>query len=225
MTELSLVIEKRAGVGKNASRRLRAQGKIPAIVYGGGDEPVPIQVDRKEMVGLLSSDSGENTVFLLKVPGTKEKRHTMIRELQIDRLENRVVHIDFVRVDMSQTVRVKVAIHLEGIPEGVKTQGGMIDFVTRELEVECLPSQIPDQLSLDVADLVIGMKAEAGDIELPDELRLLDDASRVIVSIAIPKVVEEEEEEEELLEADLEEPEVTTGAKEEKPEDESTSGD
>ena len=215
MPELNLEVERREAGGKNASRRLRAAGKLPAVVYGGGLDTLSIQVDRKRILELLAEGS-ENSVFLLKVPGTKERRHTMIRELQVDTLENRILHIDFQRIEMTETVRVHVAIRLEGIPEGVKNEGAMIDFVTRELEIECLPGLIPTDLKLDVSDLHLGQHAEARDISLPDGVVLMDAPERVLLSVTLPRVVEEEEvEEEELLEGELDEPEVISGAKDE----------
>lgn len=215
MAELNLEVERREPGSTNASRRLRAAGKLPAVVYGGGLDSLSIQVDRKRILELLAEGS-ENSVFLLKVPGTKERRHTMIRELQVDRLENRILHIDFQRIEMSETVRVRVAIRLEGTPEGVKNEGAMIDFVTREIEIECLPALIPTDFELDVSDLHLGQHAEAGDISLPDGVVLMEAPERVVLSVTLPRVVEEEEvEEEELLEGELDEPEVISGAKDE----------
>ena len=215
MAELNLEVERREAGGKNASRRLRAAGKLPAVVYGGGLDSLSIQVDRKRILELLAEGS-ENSVFLLKVPGTKEKRHTMIRELQVDTLENRILHIDFQRIEMTETVRVHVPIRLEGTPEGVKNEGAMIDFVTRELEIESLPGLIPTDLELDVSGLHLGQHAEAGDISLPDGVVLMEAPERVVLSVTLPRIVEEEEvEEEELLEGELDEPEVISGAKDE----------
>ena len=216
MAELSLDVETRQAGGKNVSRRLRAAGKVPAVVCGGGLDTQSIQVDRKQIVDLLAAGN-ENSVFLLKVPGTKEKRHTMIRELQVDRLEHRILHIDFQRIEMSEKVRVHVAIRLEGIPEGVKNEGAMIEFITRELEIECLPAEIPGDVELDVSEMHLGQHKEAGDIELPAGVELVEAQERVILTVAMPRVVEEEEEEEvdELLEGELDEPEVLSGAKDE----------
>ncbi len=212
MAELSLDVEFRTQRGKNACRRLRATGKVPAVVYGGGADVVPIQVDRRQIADLLRKGSGENTVFLLKVPGTEEKRHTMIRELQSDPIDHRIQHIDFLRIAMTERVRVKVTIDLVGIPVGVQTDGGILDFVAREVEIECLPGLIPSHLSLDVTDLQIGQSAVASAAELPEDVTLVDDPDRVLVAVHPPIVEEEEEEveEDELLEAGAEEPELVS---------------
>ena len=212
MAELSLDVELRTQRGKNACRRLRATGKVPAVVYGGGADVVPIQVDRRQIADLLRKGSGENTVFLLKVPGTEEKRHTMIRELQSDPIDHRIQHIDFLRIAMTERVRVKVTIDLVGIPVGVQTDGGILDFVAREVEIECLPGLIPSHLSLDVTDLQIGQSAVASAAELPEDVTLVDDPDRVLVAVHPPIVEEEEEEveEDELLEAGAEEPELVS---------------
>lgn len=212
MAELSLDVDLRTERGKNACRRLRAAGKVPAVVYGGGADAVPIQVDRRRIADLLRQGSGENAVFLLKVPGTKESRHTMIRDLQSDPIDHRIQHLDFLRIEMSESVRVKVTIELVGVPEGVKTDGGILDFVARELEIECLPALIPGHLSLDVGDLHIGQSAVASAAELPEGVTLIDDPDRVLVAVHAPIVEEEEEEveEDELLETDADEPELVS---------------
>ncbi len=211
MSEIVLEVHEREARGKNANRRLRAAGQVPAVVYGAKKDPVPIRVEEHKVGEILQSGTGENTVFLLQLHGTGEKRHAMIRELQTDSLTGEMIHLDFQRILMDQTVRIQVPIELEGEAEGVKTEGGMVDFVTREIEVECLPSLIPTHVSLDVSPLHIGQHVEAKDLELPEDVELVMDPERVIVSVSIHKVVEEEVEEEEdelLLEAESEEPEV-----------------
>lgn len=210
MSELTIEVQERAEKGKNANRRLRAAGKVPAVVYGDKKDAVPLQVDQRTIETLLRSSGGENAVFLLKVAGGSTSRHAMIRELQTDPVRGDMIHIDFLRVDMSQKVQVAVHVEIQGEAEGVVTQGGILDFVTRELLVECLPGDIPEQLKVNVTALEIGDHFEAGQIELPEEVTLLEDAERVVVSIHVPRLEEapEEEEEEGLLEAATEEPEV-----------------
>ena len=135
----------------------------------------------------------------------------MIRELQTDSLTGEMIHIDFQRILMDQKVKVMVPIELEGEAEGVKTEGGLVDFVTREVEVECLPGQIPQRITLDVTPLHIGQHVEAGELEMPEGVSLHVDPERVIVSLAVRRVVEEvaeEGEEDLLIEAEAEEPEV-----------------
>ncbi|MCP4661916.1 MAG: 50S ribosomal protein L25 [bacterium] len=214
MSEVTIEVNKRETRGKNANRRLRAVGQIPAVVYGGGKEPVPIQVRAETVEELLKSDAGENTVFLLQLAGTGRSRHAMIHELQSDALTGDMIHIDFQRIMLDQLVRVTVPIELQGEADGVRNEGGMLDFITREVDVECLPGRIPPHFDLDVSPLHIGEHVEAGQLEMPEGVTLLDDSERVIVSIAQARVAQEvEEEEEELLEAEAPEPEVVGQAK------------
>ena len=209
MSEITINVNPRENLGKNANRRTRAAGKIPAVVYGGGRDSVPIEVDRPTVLSMLRSESGENTVFLLKLDGGKQSRHAMIKDMEVDPTTRTILHIDFQRVLMDQAIRVQVHVELIGEPEGVKTDGGVLDFVTRELEIECLPGDIPEQLELDVSELRIGDHAEAGAISLPKGVTLIESEDRTIVSIAAPRVAEEEgEDEDTLLEAAADEPEV-----------------
>jgi large subunit ribosomal protein L25 len=136
MSELTLEVQKRESKGKNSNRQLRAQGRIPAVLYGGGRESVPLEVDRKTVLELLKKAGSENAVFLLKLGETGKERHAMIRDLQIDPLQRHIVHIDFQRIEMSQKVRVEVHVEVEGLPYGVKNEAGILDFVTRSLHVE-----------------------------------------------------------------------------------------
>ena len=211
MSELVLEVHPREATGKNANRRLRAEGQVPAVVYGGKLEPTAIRVDERKVEEILRSGSGGNTVFLLKLHGTDQKRHAMIRELQTDSISGEMIHIDFQRILMDQKVRVKVPVELQGESLGVKNEGGLVDFVTREVEIECLPNVIPPHFALDISELHVGQHIEAGDLEIPDGVEL-HDPERVIVSIALRKKTEAEaefeEEEEELLEAEAEQPEV-----------------
>lgn len=175
-------VQPREKTGKNANRKARAASKIPAVVYGGGKESVSIEIDRKTFLESMRGRGEEkNPLFLLKL-GDKE-RHAMIREIQTDPLSRQVIHIDFQRVLMDQKVRVTVPIELVGTAYGVKTEGGMLDFVTREVHVECLPGDIPKHIEHDVTDLRMGQHLEAKDLKLPQGLTLLDEPERVIASL------------------------------------------
>jgi large subunit ribosomal protein L25 len=214
--DLTIEVKTRSQHGKNANRRLRAQGAVPAVVYGMMRDAVPIQVERQDVMTLLKAGTGENTVFLLRMAGSDEQRHTMIREMQVDAIDHQILHIDFQRIDLKEVVRVKVPIEIFGTPEGVKTDGGLLDFVTRELEVECLPTSIPASLALDVSEMRIGDHLEAGVIELPAGVTLIDEPDRVLAAVSMPKAVEEEEvvEDEDLLEGESDEPQVIGRGKE-----------
>ncbi len=183
MSEMTLEVQKREAQGKNVNRRLRAAGMVPAVVYGRGRDPLTIQVERRRVEQLLRETDGDNPVFLLKLAGTDQSRHTMIRELDMDPVNGNMIHIDFQRINMDELVRVSVHVELHGTAYGVKTDGGILDFVTRELEVECKPDQIPSHLDLDVTELHIGQHVEAGALEIPEGVTMIDDPSRVIVSI------------------------------------------
>lgn len=210
MSELRIEVNKREEFGKNANRRLRATGEVPAVVYGAGKDPVSIQVHKKTLHDLLRDGHGDNAVFLLKLAGTSQERHTMIRDMQVDPITREIIHIDFQRVLLDQAVRVSVAVDLVGTPIGVRNEGALLDFVTREVEIECLPGDIPEMLSVDISELHVGQHVEAGDLELPEKVQLMTEPERVLAAVAHPRVKAEEEEAEEegLIEAATEEPEV-----------------
>ena len=222
MSDFTLVVQPREAGGSNANRRLRASGEIPAVVYGGGRDAVPIQVDEKTMREHLQVSGNENAVFLLKLGESGKSRHAMIRDLQIDSVSRTIWHIDFQRVLLDEKIRVSVAIRPEGLAEGVKNQAGVLDFPLREVEIECLPGLIPSEFVVDVSALEVGQHVEAGELELPKDVTLLTDEGRVILSVAHSRVVEEEEvedEEEGLIEAVSAEPEIIGRTKEEDEED------
>ncbi len=185
MSEMTIEVAKRETTGKSSNRRLRGRGKVPAVLYGGGRESVAIEVDRKTVLELLKKGGSENAVFLLKLAGSGGKeRHAMIRDLQVDPIERSITHIDFQRIEMTQKVRVEVHVELTGTPYGVKNEGGMLDFVTRALHVECLPGDIPQHVTVDVSELHVGQHVEAGQLELPPGVTLLDDPHRVVASLS-----------------------------------------
>jgi large subunit ribosomal protein L25 len=226
MSELTIQVEKRESIGKNANRRLRAVGQLPAVVYGDQKDAVPITVDRRTVIDLLKRGGGENAVFLLELVGSKSSRHAMIRDLQVDPISRQIVHIDFQRIRLSQKVKVQIAIQLVGEAYGVKTDGGVLDFITRELEVECLPTAIPQGLEINVEDLRIGDHVEAKDITLPEGVELMDEPQKVVVSVSHSRVEAEIDEleaegegEELLIEAASDEPEVIGKGKDAEGED------
>lgn len=214
MSEVTLEVEQRTTSGKNANRKLRAAGRIPAVVYGGGRPSVSIELGERDLRDLLRSTSHEGRIFLLKLGSTGQSRHAMVRDIEIDPITRKVLHVDFQRIVMDQPVRVAVPVHLTGTPVGVKTDGGLLDFVTRELHVECLPGAIPAEIVVDVTGLHLGHHIEAGQLELPKGVTLVDEASRVIASVAGHKAASTEEESGEgLVGAGRAEPEVLTRRK------------
>jgi large subunit ribosomal protein L25 len=220
MSEATIQVQERTDTGKGVNRKLRDQGWIPAVVYGGGKDPVAIQVDRRAFLDLLREAGSENAVFLLELAGTGKKRHTMVRQIDADPITRRVLHVDFQRVLMDEKVRITVPVEVVGVAEGVKTHGGVLDFVTREVAIECLPGDIPTNLEIDVTPLEIGDHLEVSDLVLPKGVELLEEPDRTVVSVAAPRVEEVEEEEEDvLIEAEVDEPEVIGRGKDDEEEE------
>jgi large subunit ribosomal protein L25 len=183
MAELSLEVVRRETTGKGVARRLRADGKVPAVVYGGHREAVPIVVDRKTVSDLIhKSQHGMRSIFLLKMSGTDQQRHAMIKDLQIDPISRKVTHIDFVRVVMDEVIKVTIPVRVNGTALGVK-EGGVLDFQVRELHVECLPNAIPDSIDVDVSNLGTHDYVRVSDLALPQGVKVLDDPERVVVGV------------------------------------------
>ena len=224
--DITLNVDKREDKGTNPSGRLRAKGRVPAVIYGGDNPSVPISVDDLAVREILKQDAGENTIFLLKLKGTKEERQAMIKELQVDPISGKFIHIDFIRVTAGHKLNVSIRIDLIGDCVGVRN-GGRIDFASRDLAVEVLPRHMFDHIDIDVEDMEIGDVVTVADLEdrLPESGKFLEDPTRVVMVVELPRLVEEEEEEDELgLEA-LEseegaEPEVIGKGKDEEETDE-----
>lgn len=188
MAEITLQVAPREERGKGAAGRMRARGEVPAVVYGGGKEPVAITVNHKAIGDLLAkSEHGARSIFLLSLEGSDQKRHAMIKEAQINPLTGRLEHIDFVRVVMDQKVKVTVPVHLIGLAEGVKNSGGILEFQVRELHVECLPGAIPDSFDIDVSPMGIHDVLRIEDLKIGEGIEVLDDLDRVVVSIGVPR--------------------------------------
>ncbi len=191
MKTVELNVEKRSTTGKGQARRSRAGGRIPAVVYGAGKPNVPIAVDRKALADLFREGAGENAIFLLKLAGSDQTRHAMIKELQRDPLSRKPLHIDFVRVLMDVKITVRVPIEVTGVAKGVKTDGGILDLVTREIEIECLPGNIPANLAVDVTELAIGDAIRVSELPAIEGVRVVDNPEKVIVHVAHPTREEE----------------------------------
>ena len=211
--------EKREFFGKNASRRLRRGGMIPAILYEVNDINVPLTLRKKEIFMILRSETGENTVF--QVSFNSEIKDVMIKELQKDPVTDEILHADFIQIAMDKTIRVSVPIVTVGEAVGVKAEGGFVDFITREVEVECLPKNIPENIEIDISNLHLRQSLKVEDITAPEEINLLTPPDTILVLIEVPLKEEEiEVEEEEEVIAEEEEPEVIKKEKAEKEEKE-----
>jgi len=202
--------ERRDALGKNAAYRFRRQGLVPAVLYGEGIDTVSLVLDKQALFEILRTDTRENTLFKVAIGG--ELRDAMIKELQVDPVTDEVLHADLIRIAMDKPIRVTVPIVHRGEPVGVKTEGGFVDFVTREVEVECLPADIPERLEIDIAGLHMHQSFKAANLALPPGLKLLTDAGTTLVTISLPHKEEEafpgEKPEEAAVEGEVKEPEV-----------------
>jgi large subunit ribosomal protein L25 len=187
MAEVTLEVSRRERSGKEQAKKLRQDGKIPAVVYGGHKEPVAITVERKAVSDLIQkSDHGIRSIFLLKMAGTDQQRHAMIKDMQMDPISRRMTHIDFVRVVMDEVVRVTVPVLITGNSIGVK-EGGILDWQIRELHVECLPNAIPDAIEVDITNLGAHEQVRVSDIALPEGVKVAEDTHRVVVGVTSPR--------------------------------------
>lgn len=171
--------------GKNEARRVRAGGRVPAVVYGAKKPSLAITVDPKQISKILHSETGHNTIFDLHVDG--EKSMVMIVDWQYDPLKGKLLHIDLKRIAMDERIKVQVPIHLVGEAAGVKQQGGILDQVLREVEVECLPSDIPSHIDADISHLVFGTVLRVADLPHTGSLKFLTDATQAVAHITSVK--------------------------------------
>jgi len=215
---ITIKAEKRDLTGKNAARRIRRSGKLPAVLYGNEVETIPLVLNKKDVFAILKSESGENTIF--KISYDDGEHDVMIKDFQQQITTDEILHVDLIRIAMDKAIRVAVPVELVGISVGVKSEGGFVDFVTREVDVECLPQNIPEHLEVDISALHLNQNLRVEDLTLPEGVEILTEPETVVVHIEAPIEAEEEkvEEVEEIM-AEEEEPEVI-GREEEEPESE-----
>jgi len=185
MSEIVVTAQGRTETGKNANRRLRAQGLIPGVVYGASKETASVAVSPKDLAMILMSASGENTLFDLELSGSRRK--VILKDYHIEPVQNRLLHADFYEVALDRKLTLTVQIEVQGTPVGVKTQGGLLDFVTRELEIECLPADIPGKLAIDVTELELGKHLRVSDITPPPKVTILTELDVVVVHVVTPR--------------------------------------
>ena len=178
--------ETREIFGKNASRRLRHSGRIPAVVYGGGGPSISLTVDPKAIVRILRSEAGHNSIFTLQIP-EKAPARVMLRDWQWEPIKGGLMHVDMVRIARDAKLRVRVPIRVTGEPEGVKIQGGVFEFILREVEVECLPDDIPEHITVDVSGLVIGKHLRVSELPVAASVKVLAEPARVVAHVVAPK--------------------------------------
>ena len=172
--------------GKNEARRLRVAGAMPGVLYGAGGAAVAVAVNPKEVGTILRSKTGHNTIFNLAVAGG-ETTPVMIVDWQNEPVKGTLLHVDLKRIDLTQRVRVKVPVHTKGEPHGVKIQGGLHEVITREIEIECLPDEIPEEFVMDVSALQIGQGVRAGEVPLTGSAILISNADSVISHVVVLK--------------------------------------
>jgi large subunit ribosomal protein L25 len=180
--DITIPAEIRTSRGKNEARRTRAAGNIPAVVYGAFQDPVAVSVSPKEIVKIIRSNTGLNTIFRLAIAGG-ETTPVMIVDRQVDPIKSTLLHADLKRVDLTKRIRVAVPVFTEGEPVGVKVQGGLLEIITRSVEIECLPDDIPEKFVINVGDLMIGQSKRASDVPLSGSMKLVSDPQTVIAHI------------------------------------------
>lgn len=180
--DITVAATARPGRGKNVNRRLRLEEKIPAVVYGVGKDSVALTVSPKEINKILLSGSGHNTIFNLTVEGG-ETEPVLITDWQYHPVKGKLLHIDLLRIDLSKRIKVKIPVHTTGDARGVKQQGGLFENISREVEIECLPDDIPEAFTMDVTGLMLGQNLRAQDIPLSGSMKLLTAPEKVIAHV------------------------------------------
>jgi large subunit ribosomal protein L25 len=181
----TLEAQPRPAGNKNAARRVRTGGKIPAVVYGAGQDSRPVAVDPRQVTRILNSETGHNTIFDLALDGSKTK--AMIVDWQYEPIKGKLLHIDLKRIAMDKKLAVKVPIELVGEPAGVKQQGGILEQMLREVEIECLPGDIPSHIDVDVSELVFGKVLRVADLPHSDKFKFLTDENQPVAHVTTVK--------------------------------------
>lgn len=216
MAQSQIVVEAapRSDRGKNEARRLRETGKVPAVLYGGKGQAVTLAVNAKQVGAILRSATGHNTLFQVDLNGKHEP--AIVKDWQVDPMNGRLLHVDLLRVAMDVRMRVKVPVHTFGEPAGVKQQGGVYEIVAREVEIECLPADIPTEFKVDVSGLMMGKQLRAGDISIDTaKMKLITDAEQVLAHVVALRAEEEKPAEAAAPGATPAEPEVIKKGKKE----------
>lgn len=223
-TDTVVPAEIRASRGKNEARRTRMRGMVPGVVYGAFQDPVAIAVNPKQIQQILRSKTGHNTIFNIDVQGG-ENTPVMVVDEQYDPVKSHLLHVDLKRIDLNQRIKVTVPVITEGDAKGIKLQGGLLEIVTRSIDIECVPDEIPQNFVVDVSDLMIGQSKRAGDIPMPGSMKLQSPADAVIAHVVSIRAVEEPAAAEAVAAPAGAEPEVVKkGKKEEEAEAADTKG-
>jgi large subunit ribosomal protein L25 len=191
MAQEKIIVEAtaRAKRGKNEARRLRQTGKVPAVLYGGKGDAITLALNAKQLSAIFRSESGHNTLFQVDLSGKHEP--AILKDWLVDPVTGSLLHVDLLRVAMDVRMRVKVPVHTFGEPAGVKQQGGVFEIVTREVEIECLPAEIPTEFKADVSGLMLGQQLRASDLTIAPNMKLVTDPERVLAHVVALRVEEE----------------------------------
>ncbi len=188
--EAVLEAQARESFGKNEARRTRREGRVPAVLYGGdGSNATPIAVPPKALLRILHSEAGQNTLISLKMPGGGDAR-VLVKDFQLDPITHEILHADFYRVAMDKVLRVTIPIAIHGEAPGVKQQGGVLEHIRREIEIECLPADIPEHIDVNVGDLMLHQGVRVRDIPVNPKWTAVSDADMMLVHVIMPKAEE-----------------------------------
>jgi large subunit ribosomal protein L25 len=186
MAEITLNAERRTDFGKNAARRLRHKGMVPAIVYGGSGENIAVSVDPKSLQKVLKSEAGRNAILKLDISG-HGAANAILKSWQVDPIKENFLHVDFYRIAMDVAIRVTVPIAVKGEARGVKTEGGILELVMRQIEVECLPGDIPERIEIDVTDLGLNASLRVADLPVTAKVKVLQNPDQVVIHVVSVK--------------------------------------
>ncbi|MGH9452867.1 MAG: 50S ribosomal protein L25 [Terriglobia bacterium] len=221
-TLMKLEATPRQDFGKNASRRLRRAGRVPGVVYGGEGPALPVTLNPRGVSPVIHSEAAHTSILSLEIAG-REPVRVMLRDWQVDPVHGGLLHVDLVRVTKDTKLRLKIPVHVTGEPKGVKVQGGIFEFALREVEVECLPDDIPDSVTVDVTELTIGHHLRVSDLPFGASIKVLADPGRVVAHVVALKA-EEAAPAAEVAEAAPAEPELIRKPKAEEESDEAAEG-
>ncbi len=210
MSVITLTAHKRTSLGKGGARKARAAGDIPGILYGHGETPIPVSIGSREFQLAMLKHKGGNPLVSLAVEGSEYT--ALVRDAQYDPLTHRIIHLDFQHISLTESIEVQVSVRLVGTPIGVKDGGGIVEHITRSIEVRCLPTAIPPSIDVDIAALNIGDSVHVRDLKVAD-LELLSDPDATVATVVPPTVVEEKPAEEAAATTETAEPEVISKGK------------
>jgi large subunit ribosomal protein L25 len=189
--DITVAAAVRSTRGKNEAHRTRSAGQIPAVVYGAFQDPVAVAVDPREILRILRSGTGYNTIFDLAIEGGSTTP-VLVVDRQVDPIKGTLLHADFKRIDLTKRLKVTVPVITEGEPKGVKQQGGLLEVITRAIEIDCLPDEIPEHYVVDVTELMMGQNKRASDVQLAGSVRLVSSPDTVIAHVVAMRAEEEE---------------------------------